>query len=392
MKKLGVAIFTFLFLSLPLLHAQNNPADEAYIKAMSTPDINQKAKMLKDYLAQYAGKGTTYENFANAYLCLLPYAGKTAKETIDYGEKALALGGLDDLTKCQVLIQISAVYSDQGQNLEKAKSYAQQVIQIGETNKGKESETDWSKIIGAGYLTLGQAQEKAKDLKSAVSSYIASYNMLKNVQIANTLAKLGKSLYDSKSYVEAERALKISCEALKDYGSCALYAHTLYKNGKKEEALKYFKQAYAKQKSGDIAYNIGIILAAQAKTNPTLSQEAIHYLLEASFLSPENSQKAMSLAESLFFTSNKDLKYNESVQEMAERNKKLEELTETFNKKFGEKDEEDLTDAEKKEMQTLLFSIEEEKKAIEKLKAQQEAAFAKFNQVIEETKKRLGIK
>ena len=394
MRKTALTTFILILFSFTSLHAQNNEADQAYIKAMTTPDINQRIPLLKAWITKYAGKGTQYENYVYAELCRTPYKGKTAKETIEYGEKALALGGLDDLFSCQVYIQVSAVYSQLGQNLEKAKNYAMQVIQLAKNNKDNNnsaSPAQWNQFIGAGYFAHGQALEKAKDLKGAVDSYINSYNILKNKQIVDNLKKIGKSLYDFKFYNEAEEALKISSSVLKDFGSYALYAKCLYRNGKKEEALKNFKIAYMKEKSGEIAYNIGIILAGKAKRDPSVSNEAIDFLLEASFLSPVHSQKAMELAENLFFVSNKDLKYNEKVKELLDRGKKLEELTNAFNNKFGEKDEEDLTDDEKKEMKTMLANIEAEKEAIAKLDTETKAALDKFKALIERTKKRLGI-
>lgn len=395
MKKTALSVLILLLVSFVSLSAQNNSADEAYIKAITTPDVALKVKLLKDYLAQYAGKGTKYENFVNANLCLIPYHGKTTEETINYGEKALALGGLDDLTMCQIYIQLSGIYSQIGQNLEKAKSYALQVVQISQANKNNKSSTEspetWNKLIGAGYLAHGNALEKAKDLKSAVDSYINSYRILKNKQIALNLKKIGKSLYDFKFYKEAEQAFKVACEALNDFGSCTFYAKTLYRNGKKDQALKYFKQSYAKQKSGEIAYNIGIILAGKAEKDHSSPQEAIKYLLDASFLSPKNSKKAMSLAEHIFFSLNAELNYNEKVKELKERSQNLEELTKTFNTKFGDKAEEDLSDAEKKEMEKILASIDAEQKAIVKLEAEQKAALEKFTSLIEETKKRLRI-
>jgi len=395
MKKTVLTTLVILLFISVSWSAQNTTADEEYIKAVTTQNIDQKVKLLKEYLTKYGGKGTKYENHVYANLCLLRYRGKKAKETINYGEKALAMGELDDYTKSQIYLQLSGLYSQLGQNLEKAKNYALQTIQIAKANKNKESATmspaEWNKFIGAGHLAHGQALEKAKDLKGAVDSYINSYKILKNIQIAKSLQRIGKSLYDFKFYNEAEKAFKIANEALKDFGSCAFYAKTLYRNGKKEEALKYFKQAYAKQKSGEIAYNIGIILAGKGKKNPSQSQEAIKHLLDASFLSPLHSKKAMDLAERLFFSGNKELRYNEKVKELSKKTKKLEELTKTFNKKFEDKAEEDLSDNEKKEMEKFLANIDAEEKAIQKLKAEQEAVLEKFNKLIEETKKRLGI-
>ena len=394
MKKTALTTLIMILFISSSLPAQIE-ANQDYIKAMTTSIASQKVKLLKEYLAKYAGKGTQYENFVYAALCVQNYAGKTARETIEYGEKALALGGLDDLTKCRILITVSGIFSQRGQNLEKAKNYASQVIQIAKTNKNKQS-TDatpaqWNKFIGAGYFTHGQALEKSKYLKEAVDSYINSYNILKDAQIANSLKDVGKSLYKFKFYKDAEKAFEIPVSVLKDFISYAFYAKTLYKNKKKEEALKYFKLAYGKQRSGEMAFYIGIILADKTKSNPSVSQEAMRYLLEASFLSAANSKKAMELAESIFFTSERNTKYNQNVKELQKLSKKLESLTNKFNKKFGEKDEEDLSDAELKEMDNMLKDIEFEEMDIQKIKAEQKIVLENFNKLIEETKQRLGV-
>jgi tetratricopeptide (TPR) repeat protein len=395
MKKTALtSLIMILFISASL--SAQIAANDEYIKAMTTPNAAQRVKLLKEYLAKYAGKGTQYENFVYATLCVTNYAGKTAREIIEYGEKALALGGLDDLTKCNILLTVSAVYSERGQNLEKAKNYASQVVQIAKASKNNNSSDatpeQWNKFIGAGYFTHGQALEKSKYLKEAVDSYINSYNILKNAQIANSLKKLGKSLYDIRFYRDAEKAFKIPVSVLKDFASYAFYAKSLYRNNKKEEALKYFKLAYEKQKSGEMAFYVGIILADKVKSNPSVSEEAIRYLLDASFLSAANSKKAMELAESIFFTSAKNSKYNENVKDLQRRTKRLEDLTNKFNKKFGEKDEEDLSDAEKREMDDMLKEIEFDEMDIQEIEAEQKVFLEKFNKLIEETKQRLGIR
>jgi tetratricopeptide (TPR) repeat protein len=395
MKKTALTILSLLLLvTIPLI-SQNNSADEEYIKAMTTNDVNQRVQLLKAYVQKYAGQGTTYENFANAYLCILPFK-KTPREAVEYGEKAISLGGLDDFLKYNVYITTATSYTQLGQNLEKAKNYASQAIQIAKSNKTKKDSehtpAQWTQFEGAGYYVQAQAQEKAKDYSGALSSYISSYDILKNKQIAQSVTKLGKTLYNAKSYREAEKALKFSSSMFNDFGSTYLYAKTLHRNNKKDEALAMYKKAYAKEKNGDIAYNVGIILANKSKTNAAVANEAIQFLLDASFLSAANSKKAMSLAENLFFfTANKDLKYNEKVQEINAINKKIEDLTNAFNQKFGEKEEEDLTDQEKREMEKILSDIDFEQKEVEKIQKEQEAALEKFSALIESTKRRLGI-
>ena len=393
MRKTVIASTILFIFTCSLLPAQN-AGNEAYIKAMTTADPNQKAQLLKEYVTN--NPGSQYENFACAELCTLSYNGKTPRETIEYGERALTLGGLDDLKKSQVLIILAGTYINQGQNLPKASTYASQVVQIAESNKSRNSDlapaATWNQLIGAGSYAQGQALEKTKNYRGAVDAYVKSYNILKNPQIVIDLKRLGKILYDGKAYSDAEKALKIAAASSKDFASINLYAKALHRNGKEEEALANYKQAYLKQKSGEVAFNIGIILAKKAEKNAALTDETLTYLLDASFLSEANSKKAMQMAESLYFLSKKDLKYNEKVHQLQELTKNLEELTNNFNKKFGEKEEEELSNSEKQEMEKILKEIETKQEELKELEAQTMAALDGFQQLIEKTKQRLGIK
>jgi tetratricopeptide (TPR) repeat protein len=383
MKRRALTLVTLTFLLVFPVLSQDNSCDQAYIKAMTTADAAQRAQLLKDYLAQCGGKGSQYENFAYANLCITPYGGKTAGETIEYGEKAITLGGLDDLMKFQVLVTVAAVYGQQGTNLAKAKNYAQQAIQLGKAQNNNQ----W---VGAGYYVQGQVQAKSNDLKGASSSYISAYNILKNKQIANDLKKVAKGLYDAKAYADAAKAWKVCVGVSNDYACIVYLANSLNRSGQKDEAYKYYQQAYAKQKKGDVAYNMGVILASKSNSTNNGSSQAITYLLDASYLSQANSKKAMDLAQRLFF--NHEVPgYNEKIKELSDRSTKLETLTKSFNDKFGEKDEEDLSDTETAEMEKILKQIDDEQKAIEKLQAEQQQALEKFTALVEQTKTRLGI-
>ncbi|MGB3862445.1 MAG: hypothetical protein WA915_10195 [Candidatus Aminicenantaceae bacterium] len=383
MKRSALTVITLTLLLVFPVFSQENSCDQAYIKAITTADAGQRTQLLKDYLAQCGGKGSQYENFAYANLCVTPYSGKTAAETIEYGEKAITLGGLDDLMKFQVLITVAAVYGQQGTNLAKAKNYAQQALQLGKAQ-------DNNQLVGAAYYVQGQVQQKSNDLKGASSSYISAYNILKNKQIANDLKKVAKGLYDAKAYADAAKAWKVCVGVANDYACVVYLANSLNRSGQKDEALTYYKQAYTTQKKGDVAYNIGVLLASKSNSNKNGSSEAITYLLDASFLSEANSKKAMDLAQRLYF--NHEVPgYNEKIKDLSDRSTKLETLTSGFNEKFGEKDEEDLSDAEKTEMEKILKQVETEKKAIEKLQAEQQLALEKFNALVEQTKTRLGI-
>jgi len=390
MRKTAITTLTLLVFMCSSLGAQN-ANNETYIKAMTESDPNTKARLLKEYITN--NPGAQYENFACAELCTLQYNGKSAADIIKYGEKAIELGGLDALKQCQVLTFVANAYVSQGQNLPKASNYAAQIVKIAKSNKNSDlaPAATWNQFIGAGSFLQGQALEKTKNYNGAVDAYINAYNILKNPQIIQNLKKLGKALYDGKAYKDAEKALKVAATNGKDFASIYLYANALNKNGKTEDALSNYKMAYMKQKSGAIAFNIGIILAKKAEKNASFTDEALKYLLDASFLSQANSKKAMQMAESLYFLSKKDLKYNEKIQELQQRSKKLEDLTNAFNDKFGDKEEENLTDGEKSEMESMLKQIETEQEAVKKLEVETQAILQGFQQLLEKAKQRLGI-
>ncbi len=393
MKKIVLTSMVLGLFFCSLLPAQESTAKEEYIKAMTASDVNQRASLLKDWLSKYGGKGMENENFANATLCLLPYEGKTAAEVINYGERALELGGLDVNTKCQVLINLASTLTNQGQNLDKAVSYGSQVVQTAKSAKSSSQDSKsadaWNRMIGAGYYTQAQAMKKAGNHKGAIENYITSYNILKNKQIISELAVLGKELYEKKQYSDAAKALKTANEVLNTFATTSFYAKALHRSGKREEALKHYKQAFLKQKSGEVAYNTGILLAAKAENDPSVVDEAVEYLLYAGFLSQANSEKAMKLAEGLYFSTKSS--YNETVKELAAKVEELEKLTATFNERFGEKNEEDLTEEEKKEVEEMRKEIKSLQETINQLQDEQKKELDKFNALIERIKNKLGI-
>jgi tetratricopeptide (TPR) repeat protein len=387
MRKTAWTALILLVLAAPYLAAQS-PADEEYVKAMQQTDGCQKIQLLKAWLAKYAGQGSQYEQFANAYICLTPCPSKNAAEAVQHGEKALTMSGLDDATKMQLMMNVSALATSIGQT-DKAKAAAKQLIDFGESKKSADP-AQWTKVIGAGYYLQGQAAEKAKDWGGAAQAYIQSYGILKDPKIAAQLRKIGKSLYDNKEFDAAEKVYREFYASAKDAESAVLLGQTLYKSGKTDEALAIFKEGYAKKKTGELAYNIGIILAKQAQTDATKVTEAVSTLLDASFLYPAQSQNAMKMAEGLFFTATKDVKYNELVAKILEHNKAIEEYTKTYNSKIEGKSEDDLSESDKKIIQKLLDAIEVEKEAIKKIEAEQKVYLDRFNQLVAQAKARVG--
>ena len=371
-----------------------NESDQAYIKAMTANSPAERVTLLKDFLAKFGGKGVQYENFANGNLCIIGWQGKTDQETIAYGEKALALGGLDNVLKCQVLTNIAALYAKQGL-VDKTKATAGQLIQAATEAKAKEPDAaNWNAMVGAGHYLTAQALDKAKDVKGALDEYMASYAILKDAKILAEVKKQAKALYEAKNYADAGKVFQTLAQANpKDTESQALVAQCLYKEGKVDEAMAMWKDSFAKATGaakGDLAYNIGITLAKEAKTNPALTNDAIKYLLDAAFLSPAKSKEARALAESIYFSSDKD--WNNRVKLMQESKALIDDWAKTINTKFGDKSEEDLPPAQRREYRKIKESMDKEQKTLDDLNAKQKAGVDGFNRLLEGEKSKLGIK
>lgn len=389
MKK---AILTLLVLTFICgICLAQDPGDEAYIKAMQANTPAERATLLKDFLAKYGGQGNKYENYANANLCTIGWQGKTDQETLNYGEKALTLGGLDDIMKCQVLMSLSFTYTKQGQNYDKAKVYANQIIQIATAAKSKEPEAaHWNRMIGAGHYLIAQAQHKSRETRAAIDSYINSHTILKDPKILGDLKKLAKDLYDAKAYGDAGRVFRFLVQANPtDAESQTLIAQCLYKEGKTDEAMTMWKEAFGKSKSADLAYNIGITLAKEAKANPALLNDAIRYLIDAALLSAKY-KDAMGMAENLFLGHDKE--YNNRVKLMQESKQLIDEWIKTINTKFGNKSEDELSSDEKREYRKIKENIDKEQKTLDDLQAKHKASTEGFTRILAEEKQKLGVK
>jgi tetratricopeptide (TPR) repeat protein len=389
MKK---AILTMLVLTFICgISLAQDPGDEAYIKAMQANTPAERATLLKEFLAKYGGQGNKYDNYANANLCTIGWPGKTDQETLSYGEKALTLGGLDDIMKCQILMSLSATYTKQGQNYDKAKAYANQIIQIATAGKSKEPEAaHWNKMIGAGYYLMAQAQHKSRETRAAIDSYTNSHAILKDPQILGDMKKLAKELYDAKAYGDAGRIFRFLVQVNpRDAESQTLIAQCLYKEGKTDEAMTMWKEAFGRSKSADLAYNIGITLAKEAKANPSLLNDAIRYLIDAALLSAKY-KDAMSMAENLFLGHDKE--YNNRVKLMQDSKQLIDEWIKTINTRFGNKSEDELSSDEKREYRKIKENIDKEQKTLDDLQAKHKAATEGFTRILAEEKQKLGVK
>jgi len=376
-----------LMIALSGIAMAQNPCDDAYIKAMQAKTAAEQAKLLKDFLDQCSGKGSQYENYAHGYLFLaLIQTGKLDAQTLAEGEKAAALGGFDDGMKCQILTQLSALHAKDGQNLDKAKSFAAQLIQVATAAKAKDAENAaWTRFIGAGHFLTGQALERAKDNAKAVESYVTAYGILKDPKILFEMKRIARAQYAAKDYADAEKTLRALVQANpKDTESQAHIPQCLYKQGKTAEALALWKDAFSKSKSADLAYNIGITLA---KEGPAVANDAMRYLIDAALLSSKH-QNAIGMATKIYLSANKD--YNDLGKLQDDSKRLIDDWAKQINTKFGNKSEDELTSDERREYRKVKELIDKEQKTLDGLIAKQKAIVDGFDKIVAEEKAKLG--
>ena len=382
MKRTILATLSLIFVLAGLAAAQS--ADEEYLKAMQVADNCAKVQALDAYIQKYAGQGTTNEHWAYAYYCVTPCASKPSQRAAEFGEKALAMPGLDAQTKILLLATIPTQYESAGQ-MDKANAAARKLIDFGKATTDPKLA---SQLQAGGYELLGRFAEKTGNYGAAAQAYITGYGIFKAPSISKQLNGLANTLYKGGKFAEAEQVFRQFYAADKGPESAMYLGQTLYKQGKVDEALAIYKEGYAIKKTPALALNIAIILNAKVKTDSSKTTETINALIEAALLNPKESKNLLGGAEYLFVGQDKELA--SSNDKIAEHNKAIEEFNKTIGTKFEGKSEEELSDADKRLLKTLQANIESEKQAIAQIQAGQKGVRDKFNALVAQVRARLG--
>lgn len=382
MKRTLFAVVTLTLVLAGLALAQS--ADEEYLKAMQIQDNCQKAQALEAYLAKYAGQGTTNEHWAWAYYCLTPCPSTNPQKAAEAGEKALAMPGLDEGTKLQIIAAVPTLYAKAGMT-DKADAAARKLIELG---KSQSDAKMGARLQAGGYVMIGQFAEKAGDYGKAAENYITAYGVLPDPSISKLLNGLAATLYKNGKFAEAEQVFRQFYAANKGPESAALLGQTLYKQGKTEEALAIYKEGYAVKKTPSLAQNIAVLLNAEVKKDPSKTQEAINANIEAGLLNPAQQKNFLGMAQNLFVGQDKELA--SSYAQIEEHKKAIDEFNKTIETKFEGKSEDELSDSDKRLLKTLQNNIEAEKAAIDKIVASQKSVLDKFNALVAQVKARLG--
>jgi tetratricopeptide (TPR) repeat protein len=382
MKRTLFAIVALAFVLAGLAAAQS--ADEEYLAAMQKQDPCQKAQALDAYITKYAGQGTTNEHWAYAYYCLSPCASTPAQKAAEYGEKALAMPGLDNETKTQLMVAVPQYYYKAGLT-DKAEAATRRLIDYGKSlGEGKTG----VQLQAAGYVMIGQAAEKAGDYGKAAQNFITAYRLLPDPGISKLLNGLAATLYKNGKFAESEQVFRQFYAADKGPESAMLLGQTLYKQNKIDEALAIYKEGFAIKKTAPLALNIAILMNSKVKDNPSLTNETITALIQAAILNPKESKNLLGQAQNLFVGQDKELA--SSYAKIEEHRKAIEEFNKTIDSKFAGKTMDELSESDKRLLKTLNDNIEAENQAIAQIQAGQKSVLDKFNTLVAQIKSRMG--
>ncbi|MBN2459069.1 hypothetical protein JXB28_02195 [Candidatus Woesearchaeota archaeon] len=319
---------------------QADPKTTAYANAMSAQSIDEKIRLLEQYITAY--NESQYHKYAFKELAIGYYGKKDYDKVILNGDKALGFTDLDAESRVQMFLITgeSYVVSPSKKNFDKASDYAsraEQTVKSGGVNQG------YLKGVDA----LRSLVEKAR---SGVSAPAAKPDPLNSA----------KSFYNKKDYVNAEKAF-----------------------------------ASLDQSNADVNYYYGLSLYQNKKFN-----ESIEKLVAASLIAPEKFPKVRDTAYSIFINNvYKEPKSNRPLNSIFDEltsflNSDIARWQKEWDGKYLGKelteDEHMRADREEKEMNAKIQKANDD---IKKLKdGYKKVADDAFNQRVEEIRKRLGIR
>jgi hypothetical protein len=322
---------------------QVDPKTVAYSNAMNAKSIDDKIRLLEQYVTTY--NESQYHKYAFKELAFGYYNKKDYDKVILNGDKALGFADLDAESKAPLFLVTgeSYVVSPNKKNLDKALDYAnraEQVIKAGGVNQGYIKGVDILKsLIEKARGGVAKPAPKPDPLGAA------------------------KSFYNKKDYTNAEKAF-----------------------------------ASLDQKDPDVAYYHGLSLYQNKKFN-----ESIDRLVAASILAPEKYPKARETAQSIFIANIfKDPAtgrgYNSLVKEyndMAQQD--VAKLNKDWNDKWGHLENKEITEEvaaeaekEKKVLDQRIARINSDILSLQK--KLKNAADADFTKLVDVIRQRVGVR
>ncbi len=291
-------ITLIVFATLPLA-AKENP-NKLYVEAIQETNPKIKLQKLERWLSLFGKDPKQRENLKYVYLHLFDasYRLKKCDKTVKYAEEALKQD-FTDYEKIKFYIAIAQCSRNLGnyekalQNIDTAISLLERFVKNPPQGRDRRQ---IRRLLGESYYTKGDILYRKGEKLAAVEFFTKSEAIYRSLggrkqaaYIHKKILAIGRDFYVAKKY---DKAAKVLCPlADKDklfelYYACA---KCLEATGRPlDEYMAYYKKAYAKKKSAALAYKIGrtyaLLSLSEDKTKIVDVEKAdiaIKYLAEA---------------------------------------------------------------------------------------------------------------
>lgn len=303
MKKIAILIILIITLSLPGLLALDKEQTDAWIDLVGEKDLQVKMQKLEAYYNKYGAKEDRNSMYMYLQLAFTTYQLQQYEKTIQFGEKALTYKEIENSHKLQLNLYLANAYNLTKKDLDKAYSYAQQVIEIGNslrTENQANSAIDVNFTAPALRVQVQLLSAKTEDPQNsllALNKAIEAYHLDKSEKSANFVKALSEHMLKSSKIEEAIRGIEVlnQDKPNADYYKLLGTWYARLKNNPK--AIENFKASYSLKKNAQVAYNLGILLNQNQELD-----SALEYLAESHLLNDEKySPEALKLLEHLVF-------------------------------------------------------------------------------------------
>lgn len=314
MKKTSIFLLLLIISGIVVLPAMDKAQTDAWIAIQSEKNLQARFDKLEEYYKTYGDKDERNAMYMYMNLADAAYLLQQFDKTIQYGEKTLLYKDLDPQNKLRIYLCLANAYNLTKKDMDKAYSYADQVIELAKTLRAENQSTtiDTNYTAPALRIQVQLLAAKPEDPQNAITAFnksLEAYQLDKSDKSANFVLVFSERMLKNQRVEDAIRGI----EAVNQNKPNAEYYKMLgmwynrLKNS--DKAVENLKASYQMKKNAKVAYDLGVLL------NKTDIDGAMDYLAEANLLNDEKySPDALKLLQHLvFFVKAKDLPQAEQM-------------------------------------------------------------------------------
>lgn len=274
-KKITLIAVMFLMVSTFVIGIRKDQ-QQLYLKAVAEKDPQAKMDLLKEYVQKFGGKDDKWLRFIFLNLSDTAFKLKNYDECIQYGEKALGSGAVDNANKLRVYFSLANSYYATKRDMDKAYQYAQSIIDLSRTliqqTKNTSQDEAQAKQFAKNYKSFYIApafrlqglilyfkdKDNPENIKQAAEKAIEAYNEDEKDIYFQMAFSLASNLAQKGQYNAAIAvAEKVIDEENPKYKEVDFLAKLYTKTKNKEKILHYYELAYKSKPTATLAKRIG---------------------------------------------------------------------------------------------------------------------------------------